>query len=349
MGFLKDLGRSTLGGELRAVANRQLAIRQGKAVAIQQGITNRRAERTLKVQEDRLAIDQRKADAEFRKWHDPQPLTKLIGAVRHPKGKQFVTETMQPFMKTELTSSAFNMKQWGDAYNDTLPQKKVGWWTATQKELQFANDNFGKKGDKANKDIADNVQKALDNNVWVLNRPLKTKADIEEALQSANNELLRLDPVVEKARLKRRADAEDARGALTFEEKERIKQADRIALEQERAKKDTRTGLQKEFDRFKKNNPNYKGSIIQFNKDKTKKSLRERAVAMAGRDTRLIIPGKTGRTLEQLTNEYMKALRGEESPAQNQLTVEQARAYLDRANGNRKLAEQMARQDGKTF
>lgn len=98
------------------------------------------------------------------------------------------------------------------------------------------------------------------------------------------------------------------------------------------AKTEQRTPLQKEYDRFKTNNPSYTGNLIQFYQDKSKKSLRERAVAMAQKDNRLLFGGEQGRTLEQLTEEYMKELS--ETPEEVQPNNTFSHTATD-ANGNK--------------
>lgn len=107
------------------------------------------------------------------------------------------------------------------------------------------------------------------------------------------------------------------------------------------------SALKTEFDDFKAQAPNFTGTMVDYYKLKNKTSLRERAVGMAQKDNRLLFSGDKGRSLEQLTAEYMDVLKAEDSA--KQLTIEQAREYLSKAGGNRKAAEQMAKKDGYSF
>ena len=213
MGFFADVGRSSLGGSIRALADQQRAIRAGKKQeAIRQDTLGRqrkqdeRDERRVKVSEGHLEVAKNKADAQYNELHVvPRSLASLTGSVQHPNVKQRIADTMTGYMKTENTTSAYNMKKWLEEYKNFIPEWKKEDWGDTRNKLNYALKNF------SNKDTTDEVGKVLGANAWVLKRPLKKYEDVEEALQVVDDQFLRIDPIVEKAKRARELTAEKAK------------------------------------------------------------------------------------------------------------------------------------------
>ena len=215
MGGLSTLGRSSLGGSIRALANQQRAIRAGeKAEAIRlegvkrQGAADERAERGMRVQEGRLEIQQKEADAKYNELYVvPRSLSMLTNKARHPKVKQRMKDTMSKYMKTENTTNLYNMDAWFKEHKDVIPEWKKEDWSDTRGKLNYALTNLS----STDGDVKKEVDGILGSHGWVLKRPLKKHADVEEAIQAADDQLLRIDPVVEKSKRAREAAVEKAK------------------------------------------------------------------------------------------------------------------------------------------
>jgi len=115
------------------------------------------------------------------------------------------------------------------------------------------------------------------------------------------------------------------------------------------SKQPSKPQIQKVYNLFKQQNPNYKGTILDFNKAWKAKDPDEVALGLAAKDWR-VLGGKVG--LADAALEYRKAwtqLKGQTTSKGKLTDPNIARQYLEKAGGDKEKARELAREDGWSF
>ena len=225
MGGLSTLGQSTrtsgqysLPATFKALADEQRAIRAGQAKALQDenkrvadaaqlNLENDRANRRLKIAQAKEDREQKIADAEYKeKYEDKHSTSTITNRAEHPAVKERMTKTLAPYTTGPNLINADGTEKWWEKYNGDIPSWKTEEWGSSRSKLEFARDNYT----SSDTDKKNEAKKIAGEHGWIFNKQLDLNG-IEAAIQKCDDMLLRLDPVVEKARRKRESDAQKAK------------------------------------------------------------------------------------------------------------------------------------------
>ena len=304
MGGLSTLGRSRLGQSFRALADRQRAIRAGKkqeAIRVhRQGqadelfkLNKTNAEQTRDI--NAIKLEREKELQRVRQ--SPQHIQSRVSSIfqnpmlqnKYTQGfRTFVGDPKAQTAKTYMLEEYFKTITGTKEGTANLKLEKQEAWAKTEADMEWLRMNFKPPGgDEAKADIQRarelkelykiTDQKQVD--IWQ-----GRAVEMQTALGVKENLTAQAKSDIVKQRQIDKEERDAARAALSDG-------------------KDTRTTLQKEFDRFKDTNKDWRGNIVEFEKYRVmmKTNPVKAALGLAGKDMGVI----TGtRSLEDAAKEY---------------------------------------------